>query len=119
MQANAESVSEYTGTLSTIDEYMEKVRNGTFTIADAFEASSELGLDTSDIDFNGDWIEDFVNLIKKDAVDAFDMLVEKIGEVDPDFKPIMDQLEKMKDDILGVEAAVDGLNNTLNNMSNF
>ena len=118
-QSNAESVEAYTGTLSTIEGYIEKVKDGTFTTADVFTASTELELDTSKIDFNGDWINDFVELIKEDAVEAFELLSEKVGDVDPDYQPVMDELEAMIDQVFNADLAFDSLNSTINNMSGF
>lgn len=118
-QSNAESVEAYTGTLSTIEGYIEKVKNGTLTTADIFTASTELGLDTSKIDFNEDWINDFVELIKGDAVEAFELLSEKVGEVDPDYQPVMDELEAMIDKVFNADLAFNSLNSTINNMSGF
>ena len=79
-----------------------------------------MGLDSSKIDFDDDWAEDFVRLIKDDVEEAWDDFVASLGKIDdPNMQAWINQLEKIKDEALKAADANTELTNSINKMSGF
>ena len=120
VQSNSAAYQTYTDTLSPAQDYLDKFSEGTLTIDDVTLGITELGLDSSKIDFDDDWAEDFVRLIKDDVEEAWDDFVASLGKIDdPNMQAWINQLEKIKDEALKAADANTELTNSINKMSGF
>lgn len=118
IQSNAASIQTYQDQMSSIQEYLDKAADGSLTIGDVTTAVVELSLDSSQIDFNGDWVEDFVDLLKNEAGAAWEEFEESLGEIDePNLQGLVNQLREAHDEALAAARAVDDLSQSLNAMA--
>lgn len=118
IQSNAASIQTYQDQMSSIQEYLDKAADGSLTIGDVTTAVVELSLDSSQIDFNGDWVEDFVDLLENEAGAAWEEFEESLGEIDePNLQGLVNQLREAHDEALAAARAVDDLSQSLNAMA--
>lgn len=118
IQSNSEAYNTYSSTLSSAEDYLGKFADGTLTIEDVTLGVTELGLDSSKINFDGDWAEDFVNLLSEDVESAWDDFIASLGEIDdPNMQAWIDALEEMKDKALSAAEANSELSSSLGKMS--
>ena len=115
---NSEAYQTYQDRFSDIQSYLEQARNGSFTVGDASQAVIELGLDSSQIDFKGDWLDDFVDVLENEAEVAWDEFITKLGDIDdPNMQGWINQLREVHDKALAAAKANTELANSLNKMS--
>ena len=120
IQSNSEAYNTYAGSLSSAEDYLGKFADGTLTIEDVTLGVTDLGLDSSKINFDGDWAKDFVNLLSEDVESAWDDFVTSLGEIDePNMQAWINALEQMKDKALSAAEANSELSSSLSKMSSF
>ena len=118
IQSNSEAYNAYAGSLSSAEDYLGKFADGTLTIEDVTLGVTDLGLDSSKINFDGDWAKDFVNLLSEDVESAWDVFVTSLGEIgDPNMQAWINALEQMKDKALSASEANSELSSSLGKMS--
>ena len=117
---NAEAYQTYQDRFSDIQSYLEQAQSGTFTASDATQAVIELGLDSSQIDFESDWLEDFIDVLQNEAETAWDDFITSLGDIDtPDMQAWIDQLREVHDEALNAAQANTELTNSIDKMANF
>lgn len=120
IQSNAASIQTYQDQMSSIQEYLDKAADGSLTIGDVTTAVVELSLDSSQIDFNGDWLDDFVDVLENEAEVAWDEFITKLGDIDdPNMQGWINQLREVHDKALAAADANTELTNSINKMSGF